>query len=464
MLLTPKCGKSYLPRTMRSLTRCTNHWRAIVIGLTLGLVLPCSVLLSDDLLFSDTAPSSQVVLLKNNRCLTGSVRRVGDQVLIELSDNAKVTKPATEVEFVGSSLEEVYRYKVGKFTRLGLGEHFQLTRWCLSVGLNEYAAEHYLEVSKQAGEHPSVKQLGIELRERLLQDEKFRTYLGLPATVAKDVAKETKVQPVSTHQATALVVHPLVISQFSERVQPILLNRCSQSGCHGMNATNQLKLLSPVGSAYARVSEQNCRSALAFLDVDESQLSVLVRKALTAHGTQKAPGVTAQELKLVEQLQMWAQFARSPVVSAGGSYNVSAQGSSTVPAVYASPSDPKSRTSESGLEPVASGAAQLRQVPRQGASASDFAIPSGERPPLASELDALDAEVRRVLGEPPYDSNRAVAPQQSGGSKNPAAPVSGPGRSSVPNSLAPKATAEKTKSDPFDPAEFNRQVRQGSRP
>jgi hypothetical protein len=87
-----------------------------------------------------------------------------------------------------------------------------------------------------------------------------------------------------------------------------------------------------------------------------------------------------------------------------------------------------------GLTQLAAGSHALQTVPRGAAPTFGYALPAGEAPPLAQELDALDAQVRQALGEPPY---------------------------------APKGTspvAQSYPSDPFDPAEFNRQVQAAFQP
>lgn len=426
--------------------------RIATIRRLFGLIAACCLLVSSSVYAEEptnTVGEQQVVLLKNTRCLTGAVRRVGDQVVIETAGGIKITQRASDVEFIGKDLEDVYQYKIKRFTRLGSGEHFQLTRWSLSVGLNAHAAEHYLELNKLAGDHPSVRQLGIEVREQLLKDDQFRNYLGMPSVAAAaQQAESSKVQPASTDHVEEQVIHPSVVTMFSRQVQPVMLNRCGQSGCHGMSTTTQLKILQPLGSGNARITEQNCRSAANFLQTDETQLSLLVRKAITAHGMQKTPAITSQETRLIEMLQSWTDFARAPVVTAGGS---STANSAAIPAVYA-PQSPVSGSSVRPLQPVAPGSAGLQQVPRaENGSASGprspaFALPPGESGPLASELDALDAEIRRALGEPPYVPN-------------PAAPSS-----THLNVGADKPITPAGKSDPFDPAEFNRQARRSPQP
>ena len=358
----------------------------------------------------------RVVLLKNDRCLTGRVRQLGDQVVIEIDSSARIAKPASEVLTIADDIEGIYRYKVSRYPRLGPGEHIRLARWTMSNGLLQQASQHYLAVQRDVGpDEPVVKQLGIELREHLLKDEEIRAYVGLPslAEVNKQETPSEEIRQASTANSEPVQpILPAVLSSYSDSVQPILLKRCSQSGCHGLSSTNRLKFVQPVGNSRARISEQNCRSVLPFVNIDSSNMSTLVRYSLVAHGMQKTAAISPQETKFVEALQSWSTFARNPVVAAVEQSPATPNGAAgaTAPAVYNAQS--KSQAVPDTLKPVGPGAAQLRTVPQSG---QPTIIP-GSGPVTTRELDDLDDQVRKALGEPPRGQS----------------------------------------TDPFDPADFNR--------
>ncbi len=364
---------------------------------------------------------TRVVLLKNDRCLTGRVRQLGDETVIEIDNSARIVKATSEIQTIADDMEGIYRYKVSRYPRLGPAEHIRLSRWSMVNGLLPQASQHYLAVERDVGsDEPIVKQLGIELREHLLKDEEIRAAVGLPSLAQSNHESADPVRPASSGQSEpGQPIQPAVLSAYTEHVQPILLKRCSQSGCHGLSSTNRLKFVQPVGNARARISEQNCRSVLQFVNVDDSNMSTLVRYALVAHSLQKTSGISSQETKLIETLQSWSTFARNPVVAAveqtqvvpGSNGNNAAAAAATTPAVYnAQPKSPAA-SDPKALKPLGPGASQLRSVPQTNST-----IIPGNGPVTRRELDELDDQVRKALGEPP----RAQA------------------------------------KDPFDPAEFNR--------
>lgn len=411
-----------------------------------------------------------VLLKETDRVLTGRILQRADFCEIEIAPNSRVSIPNDRVAHVAGSLQELYQFKRSKMSQNSIGDHFQLTRWCLSNGLLPQAAEHFSVVAQRNPNHPRVKQLGVELEEQLLRDEAFRKYLGMaPLTPAATVTTPSRI--VSKNAATSAAVvtastfeggsagypeagHPEVVQRFTQRVEPILLSRCSQAACHGVRSTNALRLLEPFGRTHARTTSDNLVSVLQQIDGATSAvaagdgaagaveagegaavgLSPLLQYATRAHGTQPAPAIPFTETRLVQELQGWIDFVHNPVVAAvatGPSFDRNSVGTpeqtgsaaGTIPFEFLG----------TGLNPVVPGGAPLRPVPRvddrspAGSSqvptpfpASGF--PVGTLPPSQAELDALDAQLKAALGE--------KAPANDG-----SPPL-----------------------DPFDPREFNRKT------
>ncbi|MGN6132912.1 MAG: hypothetical protein ACTHOU_00375 [Aureliella sp.] len=406
---------------------------------------------------ANAGPAKRVVLLKNDRCLSGVVRELGDQVVIEIDDGARVSKATSDIEFIADDLAAIYQHKLARYSHLGPGENIRMARWCLAVGLNEHAAEHFLAVHREAATNSLVRQLGVELREQLLEDAAFREYLGLPPLEAP-AAESEKVKMVAAGGEPRLApLAPAVVAAFTDQVQPILINRCSQSGCHGFSASNKLKIIEPIGTARGRISEQNCRSALQFVEVDDSNMSVLLRYALAQHGIQKSPSIASQEQNLIETLQSWTTFARNPVVAAVETAAASSGAAS--PAVYTSRPGtvPGPAPGAGGLLPVGPDAAQLRAVPR----GSTNAAPTAGGLPSRREIDELDDQVRRALGEPPLPAASPISPAIGPAGVRPA----GASLPSMTGTATVQAsTPARMPADPFDPDEFNRAAASKAKP
>lgn len=392
-----------------------------------------------------------VLLKETDRVLMGRVLQRAGFYEIELATNSRVSIPTDKVTHVAGSLLELYQFKRSSMSQTSIGDHFQLTRWCLSNGLLPQAAEHYAFVAQRNPNHPRVKQLGVELEEQLLRDEDFRQYLGLaPLSPAKSETKSSLIGANNATTSTAVVTagafeggstqHPEIAQRFTQRVEPILLSRCSQAACHGVRGTSALRLLEPYGRTHARTTSDNLSSVLKQINATTTELSPLLQYATRAHGTQPAPAIPLTDTRLVHELQDWIGFVQHPVVAAlvtepsFGRYplatpeGVSNQSANTDLGLVLD------ELREAGLNPVVPGGTPLRAVPQvEGLSsaagtqvATPFpasGFPVGTQPPSVAELDALDAQLKAALGE-------------KGPDKDGSAPL-----------------------DPFDPREFNRKTR-----
>lgn len=375
---------------------------------------------------------SGFVLLSNDRCLEGRVELLADRYVITRTEGNQVSIPRNQVQFVGGSKKELYRFKVRSLSPSArAGDHFKLARWCLSMQLLAESGEHYLKLIKT---HPpetnsSVKRLGVEIKDSMLQQAEFRTYLGLAPIVASDSVHQSAAAPLnggsvvaaasSTLQVSADQLPMQVKALFADQVQHILLNRCGQANCHGQVGSTALRLQPALGTQAASKTEDNMESVLRYISQSPSGRTAFIEFATKAHGQRNTPPIQLKESKLTDAIDQWLIFAESKVVTA----------------------EARIEQTTAGLRPVLPGSAQYRTVPGSiasvpasftthgerpngytavsGESRIELQFPVGELAPTADEIDALDKLVTEQIGFPPV--------------------------SELVNSH-----------DPFDPAEFNR--------
>lgn len=378
------------------------------------------------------------VLPKSSQGLnTGGIEKRGDFYVVQIAEQSSASIPIDQVRYVGQSLEDLYRFKVAATKRWEVGDHYQMTSWCLRNGMVDHATQHYQEVARQAGDHPRVKQLALQLEKQMLEEPDFRKFLGLvplekeAATSRVLASGETSgdaTSPVTTASSylSDVALQPEIAARYSQKVQPILMNRCSQAACHGAQSQNALRLLEPYGQQYARISSENLKSVLGQIDSQPDQLSRLITYATKAHGIQRSAAIALTETQLLSELRNWIEFVHNPVVTAvatGPDGNAGAL--QRAQAREFVPYSPAVR-----LVPVTPGQSDLRQVPRNGGESQ---FPAGGVP-SSSEIDELDRQLRSMLGEAPRNAPSAN-----------------------PNAASPTKPTNAAK-DPFDPEEFNRQA------
>ncbi|MCA9131555.1 MAG: hypothetical protein KDA45_00300, partial [Planctomycetales bacterium] len=232
------------------MTPHSNHRHVFVNGAAACLLAVCSVACCPTSLRGQENGLAEsgfgaLLLKETDAVISGRITRRGTHYEVEIASQSRVSIPLQNVAYAGTSLEDLYQFKRQGVSRWSVGDHYQLTRWCLRYGLLAQAAEHYGEVAQRQPDHVRVKQLRVELETRLLAEPAFRQYLGL-APVAPAPAARESLSPLDTpateavtasSRALDVLTHPEVVRRFSERVQPILINRCSQAACHGVQSS-----------------------------------------------------------------------------------------------------------------------------------------------------------------------------------------------------------------------------------
>jgi hypothetical protein len=108
------------------------------------------------------------------------------------------------------------------------------------------------------------------------------------------------------------------VAEFASRIQPLLVNRCGQAGCHGGQGDARVvwRLRLPVTDRYSRMpaelTRENLREVLAHLDAQHPSQSPLLREASRAHGGLEEPPLGFADQALRQTLNEWLRAASAP--------------------------------------------------------------------------------------------------------------------------------------------------------
>jgi hypothetical protein len=403
----------------------------ISISSVLAAVLACCVgtpAMGEEPASVDSSPRDGVLLLRNGEIIQGRITRTGDFCLVVVP-NGELRVKVSDIDARCDSLEDGYQLK-RSLIRLGTAqEHLQLGQWCERHGLLDRAEE---ELAAAAAAEPNHPMVGL-LRRRI-------EIARQPAAQAKPPA-ETVTAGVSLEDLDRMVrgLPPGVVESFTQSVQPILVNNCTASGCHGPRSGGHYSLMKiPAGHpAGRRVTQRNLHATLQWVDRKNPSASPLLKVPLGPHGTAKAAifGKTqaAEQRRLVEWVYQLDQGESQPTPA-----RVDAQ-------------DPQLH--QAMPSPDQPGAAPLAEPPENLPSSNEGIRPLQIGPCPFDGSDAALAPVGRL---------QAMSPTEPG-----AVPARGPRRVDDPQrgrfeppSRSPSKRGEPPQgfvpADPFDPEIFNR--------
>ncbi len=272
-----------------------------------------------DMAFGQNIPigSSEPVycLLKNGNVLHGKLDQSGDKVTVEMDSTAKAVIRASEIEFFGPRLRQLYDFQKNKNLRWDVGEHLHMANWCIRNDLLLEAEEHFLYLRRAIGDQQTFKQLEQQYRQALLNSPEVRSAAGL-SNAKSDPQKNTE-QPVTTATAEiafdSMNLSATAVGEFRSAILPMLQMRCGQAACHGEYTKTKLRLFS-VSRRSNSSSDRALESSLQYINPDAPQQSKLIQMAISPHGLQTVRGfdpTNQSDRQFLERLQVWIGATKS---------------------------------------------------------------------------------------------------------------------------------------------------------
>ncbi len=400
-------------------------WAAIWTLVVAFWTLPAA---ADDLAL---APRQGVLLLHNGQLISGLITAAGDRYDVNL-DDGEMHIPRSSVALLARDAQECYVHKRAGIDAGRVQDHIELAEWCLRNALLE-AAEKEIAAAKAAdATHPKIRLVATRLQ---LAKENPKTLepIETPIKARPDEQLDNMVRGLPAGS----------VETFTNNIQPMLLNRCTGSGCHGPQSEVAMRLerIPPNRRAGRKPTQRNLQAALAMVDRTKPEESKLLQVPLRPHGPAKSPIFGDREQSQYQFLVQWvyqvagAKPPQTPASVEDRATTLSQVGPREVPA----------SATEEGTE---RGVGSLLEFEQQ----ADAAASGGQS--ADSELVPRNDSGTPIQKFPPTDQNfgtKTTAPPD----QFRVARVRGqavlrpvPKRGEKSDEFVPK--------DPFDPAIFNR--------
>lgn len=225
---------------------------------------------------STLAPCAGVLVLRNGEMLTGAIIRTGDRYTVAVGDSGELRIAASDVEMFCRDVDEAYERRRAMLPNRGAATHVELANWCLRHGLPSRAADELLAAMECDARHPQ-----IPLLERRLQ-------LSAGGSVPRPGTGRDSGPAVSLDELERTVrqLPAESVERFTAQVQPLLLNRCSASACHGDASSSAFHLVRPPRghSVVRRFTQRNLHAALQNVNRETPAESPLLKIPSAPHG------------------------------------------------------------------------------------------------------------------------------------------------------------------------------------
>ncbi|HUY31575.1 MAG TPA: hypothetical protein VMV69_02270 [Pirellulales bacterium] len=248
-------------------------------------------------------PREGVLLLKNGAVLPGRITAAGDHYYV-LLPKGEIRLRAAEVEMQCNDLVDGYRRKRAKIEDGKATDHLGLAEWCVRHKLFECADKELAAAAAIDPEQPRLALIGKRL-------EQARREIKIPPMRAKPLDRGP------TNDDLDRLVRGMPkgsVATFTSSIQPLLLNNCTTSGCHGPRSEGKLRLLrlSLAAAPSPRSTQRNLHSVWQCINAAEPMASPLLTAPIQQHGNTKAAIFTNREAVQYRQLLAWVQSVSRP--------------------------------------------------------------------------------------------------------------------------------------------------------
>jgi len=258
-----------------------------------------------------------LVLLTNGNVLRGIPQVQGNLVILVRDDGTQMRIRRDQVAFSADSMRQLYEHRVGQLSFRSAAIFADDVGWCLRNNLIDEAEAELNKLKAMDPSYPSIPRLHRQI-------ESARSPRSAAPVQAVNLAPDEPMSMAEKFDAPSGIT-PAAVASFATRVQPMLINRCSNAGCHrtGSETKWQLSHLGVSVRVSSKMTQRNLQATVPHLDFDNPNTSELLRYLLTPHaeGRYDISGRSAQSAEAT--LRGWlSQLGRYPQPFVPGSLEI----------------------------------------------------------------------------------------------------------------------------------------------
>jgi hypothetical protein len=250
------------------------------------------------------ATSDQVLVLQNGNVLQGVVTLRDDRYVIARGTGETLV-PTNHVMLVAASLDDAYAQRRRRINESSADDHSALAEWCLKQDLLPQAEQELADARRL-----HLSGVRLEFLERRLELAKERRQRAAVAIPRPQTNVPKIIPPAGQAPMDLTELPPGVVERFTRKVQPVLVNSCTASGCHAVGGTAKFQLDRAVllGMSNRRTTMNNLAATLSLVDREKPQHSALLTVPRQTHGGMKGPVFGPRREAAFRHLFEWVEL------------------------------------------------------------------------------------------------------------------------------------------------------------
>lgn len=241
---------------------------ALFLSTSLGSLLPAQEI--------DSSAAAQLMVMSDGRIVRGKVTRHAVGYYIE-KNGGSILVPAEQVRCVARDLQDAYRQQREQMIDPTSTMLIQLAEWCISYRMYDEAGDELRRALRRDPQNEVAREM-LDRLDRMMRADPLKSSKAAPRT-------DSSGGFTADVEALGGLSRPLA-AEFTAKIQPLLINKCGNAGCHGTVSDNEFRLahVRIGGANHRRSSEMNLALALKYVDVAQPLQSALLTTPQGAHG------------------------------------------------------------------------------------------------------------------------------------------------------------------------------------
>jgi len=258
--------------------------RVSALLLAVAFLTPVGAQDADEVTYSEAETRQpSILVLVDGQVMAGSFVPRPDGYDVRVAAG-RLFVESSRVRFVANDLNHAYQLMRSAHTKLTPEVHMEIARWCLNNRMPEQAKREVLDALKFDPNRADGQRMLQALTANEQSADAPTTGTGVTEfSRAADVPR-----PVGETRSLAGLSRS-VAQDFTRHVQPLLMNKCASSGCHGGAGKTGFQLVSAHRGTNPLIAEQNLATVLRQIDLNAPAQSPILAVTAGAHGNSPIP-------------------------------------------------------------------------------------------------------------------------------------------------------------------------------